>query len=665
MYKITDNDIKIIIDSIKKGESLPAKYKEALFWKEIEKKEYELRYAWKDREEDIVANTYTAPLQKVKTFHPDEVIEHKDFIRESETKVKFDGWYNKLIFWDNLQVLKTLLTDELLQKQIRENGGIKLIYIDPPFATKQDFQAWKWEKAYTDKIAWSEFIEFIRKRLLLMRELLADDGSIYVHLDWKKAHYIKLILDEIFWESNFRNDIVWEYQWSWVEPEKYFPHRYQTIFFYSKNKEFYFKRNYEDDINSSVNFNRWYEYIEWNKIFAKNAPFHDARFSTYVEKFKKEYKRDPKWNDIIIDFTWSVQGDVWYIKTVDPKSPEKIAYPTQKPELLLQRIIEASSVKWDIVLDAFSWSGTTLAVAEKLWRKWIGIDGWKLAIYTIQNRLMNLKADIWNKWKLLAPKPFAVYNAGLYDFQILKNLDWDTYIWFTLSLFQCKQERHVIDGIPFDGYLNLYHVQVFDYNHGRQGIVLDKGYIENIDMKIGDKIGWKMYIIVPATKIDGILEDVIYMNGREYWLLRVPYSIIKELYTKEFSKIKQPTSEDDVNNTIEAVWFDFIRIPTVQVEYSSEWWSADIKILKFESKIISSKDLEYKNLESLSMIIIDYNYNWKYVNFEKVFFADEIKKNDYTISLDPKKLKDEAMIIYIDIFGNEKKEKITISNFHK
>ena len=116
---------------------------------------------------------------------------------------------------------------------------------------------------------------------------------------------------------------------------------------------------------------------------------------------------------------------------------------------------------------------------------------------------MNLKEEMGNKGKTLKPKPFAVYNAGLYDFQILKNLDWETYTWFTLSLFQCKQEKHKIDGIKFDGYLNLNHVQVFDYNHGRQGIVLDRGYIENIDEKIGNKLGKRIFRFQLALRPSG------------------------------------------------------------------------------------------------------------------------------------------------------------------
>lgn len=643
MSNLNENDIKYIVELLKQWENLPVKYKEALFGREIEKKEYELKYAVKEREEDIIANTYASPLQKVKTYNPDSVIDHKKFVRKPETKDKFVGRYNKLIFWDNLQVLKELLTNSLLQKQIKENWGIKLIYIDPPFATKSDFAQWKWEKAYTDKIAWAEFIEFIRKRLILMKELLSDDWSIYVHLDDKKSHYIKVIMDEIFWESNFQNGIIWCYK-TWGKSKSTFPKKHDTILFYSKSSKFKF---YPDRVRvERINPN--------NKIITENG----KRYVVFT-KYNKTYKYD---YDV-----WALVEDWWMdISNIWPHNKyERNWYPTQKPEELLNRIILASSNEWDIVLDAFAWSWTTLAVAEKLWRKWIGIDWGKLSIYTIQNRIMNLKKEIGNKWEPLKPKPFAVYNAGLYDFEILKNLDWDTYIWFTLSLFQCKQEQHKIDGIKFDGKLQWCYVQVFDYNHGRKWISLDRGYLENIDDKIWIKLWKRLYIIAPATKIDWILEDVVTIGGREYFLLRVPYSIIKELYTKDFEKIKQPTSEDDVNNTVEAVWFDFIRVPKVWVTYTSDYKKAYITIDTFESKVISNKKLDYKNLETLSTVIIDYDYNGKYVNFEEVIFADKIKKNNYVIELPKEKIKGNCMIIYIDIFGNEKKEIITIDTFTK
>ena len=197
--QFSEQEISYICDLLKRWEQLPIKYKEQFFWKEIEKKEYELKYAWKEREEDILASTYASPLQKVKTFDEDKIIDHKKYVRNSDTKKDFTWrWRNKLIFWDNLQVMKELLTDEQLQKQIKDNWGIKLIYIDPPFATKSDFAQWKWEKAYSDKIAWAEFIEFLRKRLVLMKELLAEDWSIYVHLDWKKITLYKSYIGRNF-----------------------------------------------------------------------------------------------------------------------------------------------------------------------------------------------------------------------------------------------------------------------------------------------------------------------------------------------------------------------------------------------------------------------------------------------------------------------------------
>jgi site-specific DNA-methyltransferase (adenine-specific)/adenine-specific DNA-methyltransferase len=151
-------------------------------------KEYELTYASKSRKEDILSTTKAAPLQKVRTFNNGN---------------KFaDDWENKLILGDNLKVLKALSEDPNVR------GKVKLINIDPPFATKRDFMK-DLEKAYADKVAGAQFIEFTRKRLLLMYEILSEDGQIYVHLDSKKGHYIKIILDEIFGEHNFRNEIIW------------------------------------------------------------------------------------------------------------------------------------------------------------------------------------------------------------------------------------------------------------------------------------------------------------------------------------------------------------------------------------------------------------------------------------------------------------------------
>ena len=144
----------------------------------VQQKEYELSYDGKTREEDIIAETMSVPFQKIKSFG----------------KIDYEEWHNMIIFGDNLQVLKYLLRMKKEGKLKNPDGmnGVRLIYIDPPFATRQDFRGSHGQKAYKDKIAGAEFLEFLRKRLILLKELLTDDGSIYVHLDWKKGHYVTI-----------------------------------------------------------------------------------------------------------------------------------------------------------------------------------------------------------------------------------------------------------------------------------------------------------------------------------------------------------------------------------------------------------------------------------------------------------------------------------------
>ncbi|MFA5748397.1 MAG: site-specific DNA-methyltransferase, partial [Candidatus Absconditabacterales bacterium] len=600
--QLSEQEIAYICDCLKTGKNVPVKYKDTIFEEEKRKQEYELTYGCKERENDIIADTWATPLQKVKSYG----------------QIKNGQRENKLIFGDNLQILKTILNDDKLKKEIEKNGGIKLIYIDPPFATKSDFRNGEGEKVYGDKIAGAEFVEFLRKRLIIIREILADDGSLYIHLDSKKCHYMKIILDEIFGEYNFRNHIARGYQWGGVGKTQ-FANKHDDILRYTKSG----KRTFNEK---------------------------EMREPYKTKDTRRHNNEDGK-----------LLRDIWDdIPIINTIAKERNGYPTQKPEQLLERIIKASSNKGDIVLDAFAGSGTTFAVAEKLGRKRIGIDCGKLAIYTIQNRLMNLGEEIGNNGNHIEPKAFSVYNAGLYDYKILQSLDWDGYVDFSLALFQAKKDKHKVNGVELDGYIGVDHVQVFNYNHGRKGIGLDYNYIKNIHDIIGKKITKKFYIICPALKVE-FIEDVVKYDNVEYYILRIPYSIISELHKRPFDKIRQPASENDVNNTIDAVGFDFIKIPKIELEYKKSDYS--IRIKTFESKIISKKPLELQNLESLSMVIIDYEYNGEYVDFEEVLYADQIKKNDYKISLDKNRLKQDCMIIYIDIFGNEKREIISLKSF--
>ncbi|OHA07686.1 MAG: hypothetical protein A3B34_00390, partial [Candidatus Sungbacteria bacterium RIFCSPLOWO2_01_FULL_54_21] len=246
-------------------------------------------------------------------------------------------------------------------------------------------------------------------RLQLMKRLLAPDGSIYVHLDWHVGHYVKVMMDEVFGKENFVNEIVWEYQGAWSETDRYFPRRHNAIYLYARNQErYFFDRTHEDDIHAGTNFNRWYEFVENNRIYARHAPYHDARFKTYVDNFKKEHGREAQGDDIIIDFRGSVVGSVWYIKVVDPKSPENVGFGTQKPLQLLERIIESSCPKDGLVADFFGGSSTSLVAAEKLNRRWLGCELGKVGIQVTRGRLVEQKS-----------KPFLIENIGNYQREMI------------------------------------------------------------------------------------------------------------------------------------------------------------------------------------------------------------------------------------------------------
>ena len=615
MPKLSKKERERIIQLLESGEELPIDYKHVLF--PPKKKEYELVYTGKEREGDILADTMAVPLQPVKTFGKNG-----------------NGWTNKLIFGDNLQVMKSLLDDPDVK------GLVKLIYIDPPFATKQEFRGSQDQKAYQDKIAGAKFVEFLRKRLIFLRELLADDGSIYIHLDWKKAHYIKTILDEVFHENNFRNEIIWHYRTGNIS-KKQFQRKHDVVFLYSKGN---------------------------NPIFNPQE-IKEYYFCIYGPKFKPSFKGRKSGKDKYGDYRISLIDDVWDISAVFTLSGEHTEYPTQKPETLIERIINASSNKNDLILDAFAGSGTTLAVAEKLGQRWIGIDCGKLAIYTIQKRLLNLKKEIGNRGRSIKPKPFTLYTAGLYDFKQLKKLPWEEWRKFALVLFNCRNNKHKLAGIELDGYRGRSDVLVF--NHLKDpDIVLDYGFIEDLNSMIGSKVSREFFIIAPAARVT-FLEDYLDKGSIRYYILRIPYSIINELHNRNFEAIKQPIDETQVNDTVDAVGFDFIRPPKVESVYQikkAEDKSSDvasIKIKTFKSEAMLKGASQIPNRESLSMIMVDFDYNGDTFNLQKVLYASEIEKNNWEVHLPVESLKDKIMIIYLDIYGNEYREIKTLNDFKR
>ena len=616
MAKLNERVKERIIELLEKGEDLPLDYKHILF--PPEKKEYELVYAGKEREEDILADTMAVPLQPIKTFGTNG-----------------NGWTNKLIFGDNLQVMKNLLDKPEVK------GQVKLIYIDPPFATKQEFRGSQDQKAYQDKVIGAKFIEFIRKRIIFLKELLSDDGTIYVHLDWKKVHYVKIIMDEIFKENNFLNELIWTYK-ERETSKRFYNRKHETLLFYAKSK------------NSMYPFNADLIREDYSEITLNKFKFTDKDGRRYRLRGKDgtsdpPYESEDTYRQYLDEKSGPLPRD-WFIKPfVNQAAAERIGYPTQKPETVLERIIKASSNEGDIVLDAFAGSGTTLAVAEKLGRRWIGIDCGKLAIYTMQKRMLNLKSEIGNKGKKLKPKPFTLYHAGLYDFSKLKKLPWAEWRKFALLLFNCRDSRHTVSGIELDGYKGRSDVLVFDYQK-EGGVVLDYGFIDDLHSMIGSKIGNQFFIISPAASVT-FLEDYIDKSSVRYYILRIPYSIINELHSKDFEAIKQPIDESQVNDTVDAVGFDFIRQPKVECAYSIEKPKdqlleyAVIKIKTFKSEAMLKGASQLGNRESLSLIMVDFDYDGEIFNLDKSYYASEIEKNGWKVLLSVENIKKQIMII--------------------
>ncbi len=645
--KLTEQEIERLTQHLRENGTLPAAYKEVLFPPEKKAKEYRLEYDGKEREEDILADTWSAPFQPIKTFG----------------NPKPDEWVNKLIFGDNLQALKYLLKD------LTVAGKVKLVYIDPPFATKQEFQGARGERAYSDKVAGSEFLEFLRMRFIMIRELLASDGTLFVHLDYRFSHYAKNILDEVFGVENFRNEIVWQRTTNTGSSKSIankLSNDTDSILYYGRTGNIVFNklyREYGETYLGRFKYKDNRDYYRWSALKTYSQETYDrlkkegrirwGKKAKYPEV--KQYKGELK--GVPLNNLWD---DIFH---VNPMALEKVEYVTQKPEELLERIIRIASNENDLILDCFAGSGTTLAVAEKLGRRWIGIDSSKYAVYTMQKRLLNLKSEIGNKGKPLKHKSFVLYNAGLYDYKLVEELGEEEYKRFSAELFQVERKETTLNGLRLDGTLNNAPVKIFEKDKD-----LTEDYIEYLHKTVGKLVKKKLYIIAPSNRV-AFLEDTIRRNGTEYTVLRIPYSIVEELHQrKQFARLKQPTSEMDINQIADSVGFDFVYPPKVEADYFVDkvglFDALCIHIKKFEAMQVAKKPVEFKDREALAAVFVDRDYNGSVFNLTDSFFADHIAKDDYCVRISfEKDFGEKLMIIYLDALGNELKEVKELKDF--
>jgi site-specific DNA-methyltransferase (adenine-specific)/adenine-specific DNA-methyltransferase len=474
------------------------------------------------------------------------------------------------------------------------------------------------------------FIEFLRRRLILAREILADDGTIYVHLDNKMSHYMKIIMDEVFGKNNFRNEIVWHY-FMGGKPKKYFANKHDTLLVYKKGGENKFNEQVHKRVLPYVpnlKSNKGLEEIE-----CKNC-------SKGSGIWRSEVKVD----------------DVWDLSGVFNLSNEYIDYPTQKPEELLERIIKSSTDEGDLVLDFFGGSGTTMAVAEKLNRRWIVCDIGKLSFFTMQKRILDISKSKAlgnsNKKYRKKYKPFITTKLGFYDLKKTFSLDWGLYVSFVSNLFKVKMQNYEINGIHFNGKKNDSPVKIFDYiKHEDTGI--DSEYVRNLHESLGEHNYNHIYIISPATRVK-FIADYEVIDNTKYFFLRVPYEVIDELHKSPFKKMYQPRSKGELNKVDDMIGFQFISPP----EVVSEIVGSKLVIKSFTCSELDSQS-EKNKFDLLSAVYIDYDYKDGVFELDEYFFAaDIIAENICEIEL--KNTKGKMMVIYSDIYGNDFSETITL-----
>ncbi len=310
-------------------------------------------------------------------------------------------WMNRLIYGDNLLTMQALLAGDPQTGLPSLRGKVDLIYIDPPFDSKADYRTkislpggdLQQKPTVVEQFAYADtwengtlsYLKMIYPRLVLMKELLSERGSIFVHIDWHIGSYMKVILDDIFGKDNFVNEIIWYYR-RWNIAGSSFATNHDNILYYGRNKN-----------------NRVYNQL-------------------YIPKSEKSSAQGKSWRSVIDEngIRHSIMTDeptkgvpmpdVWDVSMINPVAKERIGYATQKPEALLERIIKASSNEGDLVCDFFGGSGTTAAVAEKLGRRWITCDIGKPASLVMRKRFIDQEVQ-----------PFLYQSIGDYQKEAFHN----------------------------------------------------------------------------------------------------------------------------------------------------------------------------------------------------------------------------------------------------
>lgn len=618
-----------------------------------------------------------------------------------------DEWRNKLIFGDNLGVLAALLRMKQRGELKNADGtdGVRVCYIDPPFATEREFTNSGGVTAYKDKVSGAEFVEFLRRRLILIRELLAADGTLWVHLDTKKAHYIKVVLDEVFSESCFQGEVVWKRFSAKNNPGLRRPGRiHETLFMYSRSPDVWvwntqhtpisdkeLAKKYTGDDNdgrgryrllhlkSPGRGNNTYSY--------KGVAAPPNGWSCKVERME-ELDSDGRlyipetirpgtliYKKVYLAESDGVQlQDLWL--DIEPLR-RKGLYPTQKPDELLARVVRASSGPGDLALDCFMGSGSTLRAAERLGRRWIGVDCGKLSIHTATRDLLSTVGPDGDP-----VKPFTVYHAGLYNpEELAEKLDTAAWTTFVLDLFGASHKTSARHGVQFHGRIGrstLVHVvdpkpaNLFDSQQGHVEVGIN--YLQSLvdASKPGPRT--KLSVIVPDTpakKSTGLRQTAYELKApgathtTEVRVLKVPPAV-----TADFLALDQPGNEKAVNALIDAHGFNVAIPPDVELTKKLVKGKPVVAVKSFESNSVVRNTKSNpagvtpaEEREDLAMVLVDYGYEHDRFDFEEVVYGDDLAKKEWKLELRAEAANYPTALMFIDRFGNEARIVLQPSDF--
>lgn len=382
--EITDEDKALIADHLARGEPLPDRFRFTLF---REPREAELIWPGKTHEVTQAVLPFQS-IEQIDEPRAEAGAQVADLFSMGASGRQSGGWSNKLIWGDNKLVLSSLKGGPL-RKAIEDAGGLKLVYIDPPFDVGADFSVEVQvgddglvtkEPSLIEEIAYRDtwgrgsdsYAAMILERFILIKSLLAPNSTIFVHCDWHVNHVVRLCLNEVFGNESFTNEIVWHYYNKMQGNVNRLPSNHDTIYVFRYGAP-HFK---------AIKERRGETVKQIRRVWSK-------------EKGKIVNAKGPDGKVLYIETEEKGVDDVWRLSMLQPAdTTQNLGYATQKPESIAERIIESASQPGDLVADFFCGSGTTLAVAEKLGRKWIGCDLGRFAIHTSRKRLIKVQRQL-------------------------------------------------------------------------------------------------------------------------------------------------------------------------------------------------------------------------------------------------------------------------------